>query len=806
MNVQDHALEEINPPKTTRHIRKDKSSIQIKPNAIDTNTRLNIKLKGSQSSHNIFKNNNLSSYNRDTYTTYNRQERHPHLSPSVENEPCNDNASMPNVAVPPLNAHSEGIKHRSKSFVNIVNTTSSKGEGVYNSNNNNNNNVDEDNKDGKQRYHSKNNRNSNDKIKYDLENFNQELLALKRKLANGKKSIPKYPISGVKVTTSNSNNTLSNEAPNDTVPKHSNYNKLNMYHPKDNTVSMIYTKDVRDQKDNTRNNNSNIDNNMNTLPKGKQINNSFRGNTNTSNKNQIPNGHCVIPVSKPKSKHTNNKKQHFSFTIFGENLLDTNTNQLQHLADEKDLIIEDLNHKINSLTSQLNNLNRKYKDKISSLQQELLSKTKLIDKQNSDIQGLQKELRNIKQQQQQQQQMQQMQQQQQQMQMQQQQQQVKQPFTLHKQSSLFIKAWYDIPQSKRTTVTTTTTFENTKTKKTVMSSSSSTSKLLNKLQLNTDLSLSTSSSKFYKQKPISDQLIFKNLSQEQSIICFDFLTKAFHFFNYADFNNFDINNTNKPTTEGALFLTHNSLLYMITGTNYDMLYSYTFKTNSINKLCPLNNNHHFGAFTSISNDELLCAGGSHNKKVEVYSIHKNEWKEMPELNIERSEFALCVINNRYVYALFGYNAVTKEYLNTIECLDLTLRGTEQWKWKYLKYKNENMISMFIKGHIAGVFGERIIVVGGINGNENVPEENFIVISFDESSEHDEEQKYKELKVEKAERKVKDIYKNSAYMFGTSFSEIHDDNGREFMLAFDDDNHVHCIQKGNLGHDVYYAEQ
>ena len=780
VNIQEHAVvDELNPPKTTRHVRRDKSSIQIKPNAIDTNTRLNIKLKGSQSSHNIFKNNNLSSYNRDTYTTYNRQERHPHLSPSIENEHCNnDNASLPNVAVPPLNAHSEGVKHRSKSFVNVVNTTSSKYDVVYNSNNNNDNNqVDGD----KQRHHSKNNRNSNDKIKYDLENFNQELLALKRKLANGKKSIPKYPVSSVKVTTSNSNNTLSNEAPNESVPKHSNYNNLHMYYPKDNTVSVIYTK----EKDNTRNNNNNIDN-----IKGKQINNSFRGNT---NKNQIPNGHCVIPVNKPKSKHNNNKTQHFSFTIFGENLSDTNVNQLQRINDEKDLIIDELNQKINTLTCQLNNLNRKYKDKISSLQQELVSKTKLIDKQNGDIQGLQKELHNIKQQQQQQ---------------MQQQQQHKQQFMLHKPSSLFIKASYDIPHSKRT-VTTTTTFENTKTKKTIMSSSSSTSKLLNKLQLNTDLTLSTSSSKYHKQKPISDQLIFKNLAQAQSIICFDFLTKAFHFFNYADFNNFDINNTNKPTTEGALFLTHNSLLYMITGSNYDMLYSYTFKTNSINKLCQLSNNHHFGAFTSINDDELLCAGGSHNKKVEVYSIHKNEWKELPELNIERSEFALCVVNNTYIYALFGYNAVTKEYLNTIECLDLSLRGNEQCKWKYLKYKNEEMISMFIKGHIAGVFGERIIVVGGVNGNDNAPEENFIVISFDSNDErddNDDDRKYKELKVEKVERKVKDIYKNSAYMFGTSFSEIHDDNGREFMLAFDDDNHVHCIQKGNLGHDVYYAEQ
>ena len=790
VNVQEQVAiaDELNPPKTTRHIRRDKSSIQIKPNAIDTtNTRLNLKLKGSQSSHNIFKNNNMSSYNRNTYTTYNRQERHhPQLTPSIENERRNnnDNASLPNVAVPPLNAQSEGMKHRSKSFVNVVNTTN---DGVYSSNNNNNN-VDADKQQQQQRHHSKNNRNSNDKIKYDLENFNQELLALKRKLANGKKSIPKYPASSVKVTTSNSNNTLSNEAQNDTVPKHSNYNNLNMYYPKDNTVSVLYTKD----KDNTRNNNNN--NNIDSI-KGKPVNNSFRGNN--SNKNQIPNGHCVIPVNKAKTKHTNNKKQHFSFTIFGENLLDTNANanvnanvnQLQ-LHDEKDLIIDELNQKINTLTSQLNNLNRKYKDKVSSLQQELVTKTKLIDKQNNDIQGLQKELHNIKQQQQQQ-------------------QQHKPQLTLHKPNSLFIKASYDLPQSKRT-VTTTTTFENTKTKKTVMSSSSSTSKLLNKLQLNTDLTLSTSSSKYQKQKPISDQLLFKYLAQSQSIICFDFITKSFHYFNYADFNNFDTNNTNNPATEGALFLTHNSLLYMITGSNYDMLYSYTFKTNSINKLCQLNNNHHFGAFTSINSDELLCAGGSHNKKVEVYNIHKNEWKELPELNVERSEFALCVVNNTYIYALFGYNAVTKEYLNTIECLDLAMmKGNEQWKWKYLKYKNDEMISMFIKGHIAGTFGERIIVVGGVNGNDNAPEENFIVISFngDNSDNSDNNnKKYKQLSVEKVERKVKDIYKNSAYMFGTSFSEIHDDNGREFMLAFDDDNHVHCIQKGNLGHDVYYAEQ
>ena len=82
--------------------------------------------------------------------------------------------------------------------------------------------------------------------------------------------------------------------------------------------------------------------------------------------------HRARCVNKTKTKHTNNKKQHFSFTIFGENLLDTNVNvnanntvnQLQ-LNDEKDLIIDELNQKINTLTSQLNNLNRKYKDKLS---------------------------------------------------------------------------------------------------------------------------------------------------------------------------------------------------------------------------------------------------------------------------------------------------------------------------------------------------------------------------------------------------------------------------------------------------------
>ncbi len=134
-------------------------------------------------------------------------------------------------------------------------------------------------------------------------------------------------------------------------------------------------------------------------------------------------------------------------------------------------------------------------------------------------------------------------------------------------------------------------------------------------------------------------------------------------------------------------------------------------------------------FNSFNDNSIICLSDQYNKKCEIYSILKNEWNDMPEMNIERNEFGCCIIQNKYLFCIFGFNYPKNEYLNTIECLDLF---DENPIWKYLIYNNDNLISLYIKGllcinHIDEKI--KIILVGGFNGELNKPVEDFYKLKF-----------------------------------------------------------------------------
>lgn len=562
---------------------------------------------------------------------------------------------------------------------------------------------------------------NNQKIKYDLENFNQELLALKRKLIHGKKSIPKYPISSAKISTNNTNSSIDSNI----IPK-KRYQTLNNLIKKDNGF------------------------------------------------------HYNFPYS----------RETFNFSISSS-------------LTDKDIMISELNHKVNQLTNELNqctSLSKKAKNDYDFFENEIKSRDALIKSQNKELSKLNEELIKSKEH-------------------------IKSlikrlslcqdalnkekklsrenskrnsfttmklPFTntqIDKCNDFYIKG---IPSLYKTTTKIISSTSISKNKK--MLSSSSTSRLINRMNLNPDLSIDTSSIQPKQQLPLSNNLIYKIYNDPKSILCYDISNRSFHLFNYADYNNFEENFSKNTNTNGSIYLTYNSTLYIITGKNNDMFYSYNHSNNSMNKLCSLNNNHRYGALIAYTKS-LICLSGSHNKKVELYSIEKNTWSDLPEMNIERSEFCACLLRNRYIISMFGFNGLKSEYLNTVECLDMS---NIKSGWRYLKYKNENLISMYIKGHLGINYNdEKIVIVGGVNGEDNCPEENFIQMMVNEDLD--------ELKVEKVERKLKDIYKNTSYMFSCGFTNVEDEKGRKFNVAFDDDNHVHVFNVEKMGHDVFYFE-
>ena len=251
-------------------------------------------------------------------------------------------------------------------------------------------------------------------------------------------------------------------------------------------------------------------------------------------------------------------------------------------------------------------------------------------------------------------------------------------------------------------------------------------------------------------------------------------------------------------------------LYLVTGKNFDMLYEYNSSKKAMYKLCSLKNNHSNGGLMSFNDNSLLCISGDYNKKVELFSISKNEWNDyLSETLIERSNFSFCIINKRFIFLIFGKNYPTNEYLNTIEYYDLKNSGKNLTGWKYLNFVNkDNLLKMNIcNGYALNFNDEKIILLGGYNGLENKDEQYFTQIILANTDDLD--NNMNKTIIERTERKFKDIDKRKRYYFnGGGNIIIGNNNDLEnnkviYFSRFDDVFNCHVVQISNLAHDVYY---
>ncbi len=256
--------------------------------------------------------------------------------------------------------------------------------------------------------------------------------------------------------------------------------------------------------------------------------------------------------------------------------------------------------------------------------------------------------------------------------------------------------------------------------------------LSSKLNIGTDLNIDNNYYlSFCQNQIISDKCIFaiSPLTKSKSILCFDYKQKSFTFKDYADFGDFQENysksmeNIQENQNTKSIFLTINYNFYIVTGENCDLFYVFNALDRTINKLCSLKNNHSNGAMLDY-NGSIVCIGGNYNKKVELYNQAKNEWIDLPELNIERSNFTSVLIKDKYIFCLFGYNLPMKQYLNTIEYLNIG--RYKESTWKYLKYQTDNINYLIFNWSLGINYkNEKIIIVGGSNGQENVGNNFFI---------------------------------------------------------------------------------
>jgi hypothetical protein len=345
--------------------------------------------------------------------------------------------------------------------------------------------------------------------------------------------------------------------------------------------------------------------------------------------------------------------------------------------------------------------------------------------------------------------------------------------------------------------------------------------LSTKLNLDTNLSLSDESEKENESNIINNHIVQRNIDISQKtiftifnknkkplILAFDLENKIFSFQDYSDFGHFEENyllsinnddkNNNNNKNFGNLFITIDTNLYVITGKNYDKLFMFDSLKKTMVKLSNLKNNHSNGNLLNYENN-IICLSGDFNKKVEIYSINRNEWNDLPEMMIERSNSSSFVINNKentYILNAFGFNFPTKEYLNTIEYLIFNKKNSF---WQYLKYNNPKLLLLNISNLFCINYEDnRIIIIGGNNEKEKYYNDKFMQILLDEND-------FKNNAiVEETGRKLKDANINKKYYFCQGCKTYCIEDKQEIFYAiFDSEYNCHLFQRSNLAHDIFY---
>ena len=324
-----------------------------------------------------------------------------------------------------------------------------------------------------------------------------------------------------------------------------------------------------------------------------------------------------------------------------------------------------------------------------------------------------------------------------------------------------------------------------------------------------------------KENKSKDEKIIKNKkiiytiypsTNGQKLLAFDLISKNYSFqsFNKINFDDFDKNYAESFRQEesqyNSISLFHENILYIVTGKNSDIFYKYEPNHNTIDKICNLKNNHANGVLIHYK-DKIVCLSGKYNKKVEVFYGEKKQWEEINEMNIERSFFSVCITHERYIFCLFGYNTPTNKYLDSIEFCDMSYLYYDKDKinWKYLKYKNYNMINMNICGFVSINYkDEKIIIFGGLNGVEKKPVNKFFQLILDKNKNFgkDNDNTY----IEEANRNSNNIYKNKCYYFNNGFAQFdgNDEKRNSFYVGFDNNYNVHFMEiNDKLIHDVYF---
>ena len=133
----------------------------------------------------------------------------------------------------------------------------------------------------------------------------------------------------------------------------------------------------------------------------------------------------------------------------------------------------------------------------------------------------------------------------------------------------------------------------------------------------------------------------------------------------------------------------------------------------INQLPNLNVPRTWHSMIFVPNKYIFIVGGSNTKTVELYDMEEKKLTKDSELNEERCEATLCLVNNVYLYAFYGF-FLHKDYNNSIERCNLL---KEERKWEDI-YAVEKSALRFKPSFFAiSYFKNDLLLIGGNDAGE-----------------------------------------------------------------------------------------
>ena len=206
-----------------------------------------------------------------------------------------------------------------------------------------------------------------------------------------------------------------------------------------------------------------------------------------------------------------------------------------------------------------------------------------------------------------------------------------------------------------------------------------------------------------------DSFYLYTITKEGKIIEYDLMEKKYQKINSRQIKDWEsFISEYSLYNEGSALLNTFQGLFILTGKNYQDLYYYSKKYNSISKINKFNFGHKYGSLILTPNSESIIAIGGETKQVEILNIETGKIQILPNLLTKRINSAYSFIDDK-LFAFFGKNNDQIEYLNII--------NNTQWELFNL-IKNENTNQNNKEGLSAITLNNNgVIFLGDISDNK-----------------------------------------------------------------------------------------